>query len=100
MKSRGFEEVYQLEGGIVRYGEQFGDDGLWDGSLYIFDNRMSMEFSDHTKILSNCDDCGKPTRDFYNRHEFQGRKLALLCQDCATNSGATKPDTGDADLAG
>lgn len=28
MKSRGFEEVYQIEGGIVRYGEQFGDDGL------------------------------------------------------------------------
>jgi len=100
MKSRGFEEVYQLEGGIVRYGEQYGDDGLWDGSLYIFDNRMSMDFSDHTKILSNCDDCGSPTKEFYNRHESQGRKLALLCNACATKSGATKPDTGDAEIIG
>ena len=100
MKSRGFEEVYQIQGGIVRYGEQFGDDGLWDGSLYIFDNRMSMDFSDHTKVLSTCDDCGVPTKDFYNRHESQGRKLALLCSKCATSSGATKPNTGDEEIAG
>ena len=33
MKTRGFEEVYQIKGGIVRYGNKFGDDGLWDGSL-------------------------------------------------------------------
>lgn len=100
MKSRGFEEVYQIEGGIVRYGEQYGDDGLWDGSLYIFDNRMSVDFSDHTKVLSGCDDCGVPTKDFYNRHELQGRKLALLCTECAEKTNATKPVTGNADLAG
>ena len=28
MKTRGFEEVYQVKGGIVRYGNKFGDDGL------------------------------------------------------------------------
>ena len=39
MRSRGFGEVYQLDGGIVRYGETFGDDGLWEGSLYVFDGR-------------------------------------------------------------
>lgn len=100
MKSRGFEEVYQIEGGIVRYGEQYGDDGLWDGSLYIFDNRMSMDFSNHTKILSGCDDCGAPSKDFYNRHEVQGRKLALLCQSCAASTGATKPGITDDDPVG
>ena len=30
MKNRGFEEVYQLDGGIVRYGETFGNSGYWD----------------------------------------------------------------------
>ena len=29
MKERGFNEVYQIEGGIVRYGEKYGDRGLW-----------------------------------------------------------------------
>jgi UPF0176 protein len=45
MKKRGFNEVYQLDGGIVRYGEEFGDDGLWEGSLYIFDSRMNRNYS-------------------------------------------------------
>jgi len=29
MKNRGFKEVYQIDGGIVKYGEAYGDDGLW-----------------------------------------------------------------------
>lgn len=44
MKNRGFKEVYQIDGGIVRYGEKFGNDGLWEGSLYVFDKRMHTEF--------------------------------------------------------
>ena len=35
MKNRGFKEVYQIDGGIVRYGEEFRDKGLWEGSLYV-----------------------------------------------------------------
>ena len=91
MKSRGFQEVYQITGGIVRYGETFGDDGLWDGSLYIFDNRMSMDFSDHTKVLGRCDECGQPTNSYYDQHAKPGRTLALLCQPCAVATGGTKP---------
>src|SRR5690606_15217464 len=41
MKNRGFKEVYQIDGGIVKYGEKYGDDGLWEGNLYIFDGRMN-----------------------------------------------------------
>src|SRR5699024_1462848 len=40
MANRGFKELYQIDGGIVRYGEAFGDNGLWEGSLYVFDDRM------------------------------------------------------------
>lgn len=36
MKNRGFKEVYQIDGGIVKYGEAYGDDGLWEGSLHVF----------------------------------------------------------------
>ena len=53
MRRRGFDEVYQIDGGIVRYGETFGDDGLWEGSLYLFDARMHHEFSDHSKVLGD-----------------------------------------------
>ena len=40
MKNRGFKEIYQIDGGIVRYGEKYGDKELWEGSLYVFDKRM------------------------------------------------------------
>ena len=100
MKSRGFEEVYQIQGGIVRYGEQFGDDGLWDGSLYIFDNRMSMDFSENTKTIGSCDDCQAPAKHFYDRHHIRGRVPFLLCDECAIKTGATKPNSNDDDIAG
>jgi UPF0176 protein len=100
MKNRGFEEVYQIKGGIVRYGEQFGDDGLWDGSLYIFDNRMSMDFSGHTKVIGTCEDCQAPAKFFYDRHHLRGRVPFLLCESCAEKTSATKPDSGKADIAG
>ena len=29
MKNRGFKEIYQIDGGIVRYGEKYGDKELW-----------------------------------------------------------------------
>ena len=58
MRSRGFEEVYQLDGGIVRYGEERGDRGLWEGHLYVFDERMSVPFSDEAVHLAACHVCG------------------------------------------
>src|SRR5690606_27963014 len=51
MKKRGFKEVYQIDGGIVKYGEAFGDDGLWEGALRVFDNRMTITFSDKAKTI-------------------------------------------------
>ena len=61
MVQRGFEEVYQVDGGIVRYGETFGNKGLWEGSLYVFDKRGSMDFGDGAKLLGTCVVCGEAT---------------------------------------
>ena len=83
MKSRGFEEVYQIQGGIVRYGEQFGDDGLWDGSLFVFDDRMAMDFSSKTKTIGECESCAAPTKIFVNCSNIACHKLVLLCKKCA-----------------
>ncbi|HIY65539.1 MAG TPA: rhodanese-related sulfurtransferase [Candidatus Agrococcus pullicola] len=61
MVQRGFEEVYQVDGGIVRYGETFGNTGLWEGSLYVFDRRGSVDFGDGAKLLGECVVCGDAT---------------------------------------
>lgn len=84
MINRGFKEVYQIKGGIVRYGETFGDKGLWEGSLYIFDKRMNQEFSDETKTIGTCEKCTAPTSQFYNCLNKSCRELMLLCDTCAS----------------
>src|SRR6478672_3094511 len=66
MKKRGFKDVYQIDGGIVKYGEAYGDDGLWEGSLRVFDDRMTVEFSDHAKTIGECTHCGGKTSNFEN----------------------------------
>lgn len=83
MKNRGFNEVYQLDGGIVRYAETYGNEGYWQGSLYVFDKRMHMEFSKDAESLGHCGECGKTTADFVNCKEPSCRTQFLRCQECS-----------------
>ncbi len=86
MKRRGFQEVYQVQGGIVRYGEQFGDGGLWEGSLYVFDARMNREFTEHAAVIGECERCAAPTSKYYNCANLACRKLILLCEPCTSDN--------------
>jgi len=81
MKARGFGEVYQLDGGIVRYGETFGDDGLWDGSLYVFDGRGSMDFSDRAAVIGECVVCGDRTNRMRNCADPSCREQLVVCEN-------------------
>lgn len=82
MRARGFGEVYQLDGGIVRYGETFGDEGLWEGALYVFDGRGSIDFSDHAAVLGSCAGCGAATSRTANCPELSCRRQAVVCTSC------------------
>ena len=86
MASRGFGEIYQLEGGIVRYGERFGDDGLWEGSLYVFDKRGSVDFSDHAAVIGECVGCSTPTKRTANCPDPSCRVQYVVCAACAAVS--------------
>lgn len=82
MKNRGFMEVYQVEGGIVRYTDKFGDRSLWEGSLYVFDERLKIDFSATPEILGTCESCGDPTSSFHNCEVTTCRKRLLICGAC------------------
>lgn len=86
MISRGFSEVYQLDGGIARYGEAYGDDGLWEGALYVFDKRMSVEFSDHAAVIGTCVACGESSRHMQNCADPACRVQLVVCETCAAAS--------------
>ncbi len=83
MKNRGFKEVYQIQGGIVRYGKKYGDSGLWEGSLYTFDARMALDFTESAKVIGQCEKCSAPTNQFHNCANISCHDLILLCDSCA-----------------
>lgn len=85
MKKRGFKEVYQIDGGIVKYGESYGDDGLWEGSLRVFDDRMTVNFSDHTAVIGECTHCKGKTSNFENCALAECNDLVLICENCKQN---------------
>jgi UPF0176 protein len=83
MINRGFREVYQLDGGIVKYGETFADQGLWEGSLYVFDDRKAIEFSDKAKVIGACNHCGAATSRMENCSDLACRSQLVVCDDHA-----------------
>lgn len=82
MKKRGFSDVYQIDGGIVKYGESYGDDGLWEGSLRVFDDRMTVDFSDHAAVIGKCTHCQSRTSNYENCAFANCNDLVLICEDC------------------
>lgn len=85
MKKRGFKDVYQIDGGIVKYGESYGDDGLWEGSLRVFDDRMTVNFSDKAKTIGECTHCAGKTSNFENCAHMECNSLVLICENCKEN---------------
>jgi UPF0176 protein len=86
MKKRGFKEVYQIDGGIVKYGEKYADDGLWEGSLYVFDGRMNVRFSDKSKDIGICTHCPAKTSNYENCTLKSCNNLVLICEQCKTDT--------------
>lgn len=86
MKNRGFKEVYQIDGGIVKYGEKFGDDGLWEGKLYVFDRRLVVPFTEKAKDIGHCIHCDAKTSNFVNCANKACNNLVLICENCASKT--------------
>ncbi len=82
MIDAGYADVYQLDGGIVSYLDKYGDDGLWEGSLYVFDRRLKIRASDHTKTIGQCSLCGGATDNYVNCANKSCNELILACSKC------------------
>ncbi len=82
MKKNGFQEVYQIDGGIAKYGQEYKDDGLWEGSLYVFDDRMGTKFSDKARDIGICVHCESTTSNFENCADKACNKLIIICENC------------------
>ena len=83
-KHRGFENVYQLEGGIIEYTRQVKAENLeskFIGKNFVFDHRLGERITDD--IVSQCHQCGKPC-DVHTNCANEGCHLLFIqCEDCA-----------------
>ncbi|KAJ4773127.1 rhodanese-like domain protein [Rhynchospora pubera] len=81
-KGAGFEDVFQLYGGIQRYLEQFPDGGFFKGKNFVFDHRISVGSSDE-KIVGSCLLCGSSFDNYLSRNRCSYcRMLVLVCSEC------------------
>ena len=61
LKKKGFENVYQLKGGILNYLKKIKKkDSLWKGECFVFDNRVSLKHGLSQGSYSVCSGCRKP----------------------------------------
>ncbi|MFH7016089.1 rhodanese-related sulfurtransferase [Flavobacterium sp. FlaQc-47] len=83
-KHKGFENVYQLEGGIIEYTRQVKAEGLeskFIGKNFVFDHRLGERITDD--IVSQCHQCGKPC-DVHTNCANEGCHLLFIqCEECA-----------------
>jgi UPF0176 protein len=58
---KGFEQVYQLDGGILKYLEEIDQtESLWQGECFVFDGRVSVNHALETGIYAQCYACRRP----------------------------------------
>ncbi len=84
----GFEDVYQLDGGIVTYMEQFPAQEF-EGTLYVFDKRITMDFDPKEKhvVVGACDLCETPSERYVNCKNPRCNKHFLCCESCSETDG-------------
>ncbi len=83
-KHKGFNNVYQLEGGIIEYTRQVKAEGLTSkfiGKNFVFDHRLGERITDD--IVSNCHQCGKPCDTHTNCANEACHLLFIQCDECA-----------------
>ncbi len=61
MKEQGYEEVYHLEGGILKYLEEIPEsESMWDGECFVFDERVSVGHGLKEGPYDMCHGCRRP----------------------------------------
>ena len=79
---QGFENVYQLHGGIIKYGlEQGGED--FEGKCYVFDNRVAIDVNKvNPKVVSKCYVCDTLSDHMVNCANTTCNRHVPICESC------------------
>lgn len=83
-KHKGFQKVYQLEGGIIEYTRQVKEQGLENkfiGKNFVFDHRRAERISEN--VIAKCHQCGAPCDTHTNCANEGCHLLFIQCPSCA-----------------
>ena len=80
----GFTDVYQLHGGIIKYGKEAGGKDF-EGKCYVFDNRLSVDVNSvNPVVISKCYNCGNTTDKMINCANPECNEHFTQCDECGT----------------
>lgn len=83
LKEKGFEEVYQLDGGVINYGLKEGN-SHWKGKLFVFDDRLAVPIDgQESEPISKCCHCHLPCDTYYNCANMDCNELFIACDSCS-----------------
>jgi len=81
MLNEGFEEVYHLQGGILKYLEEVPEaDSMWQGECFVFDNRVSVDHSLEQGHYDMCHACRHPISE--QDKESPDYEAGVSCHHC------------------
>ncbi len=84
LKEQGFDEVYHLEGGILKYLEEVPQEqSLWEGECFVFDNRVTVNHQLEKGSYDQCHACRLPlTAEQMQSEKYQA---GISCPNCYDN---------------
>jgi UPF0176 protein len=89
----GFTDVYQLHGGIIKYGKEAGGKDF-EGKCYVFDNRLSVDVNSvNPVVISQCLNCGAVTDKMINCANPECNEHFTQCEACGWKMDGCCSDT-------
>ena len=88
LRENGFDNVMQLKGGILAYGNEFPD-AYWEGKCFVFDDRLAIGINKGDEMLARCEWCMEKAERYINCHNKDCDKLFVCCWECAEKHKAS-----------
>ena len=87
IKEKGHENIYHLEGGILKYLETIRNSNSWKGECFVFDNRISLKHKLKQGSFSMCSGCRTPLSvQDKKSNKYEEGVSCSRCYDTLTNT--------------
>ena len=89
LKTQGFDAVYHLQGGILKYLEEVDEDqSLWEGECFVFDDRVAVKHNLEQGQYDQCHACRYPITDEDKQHPHYEKGVS--CPRCHGSRSETQ----------